>query len=909
MPTPSFEKLLMPKGGGGSGQPPPMPLAAESNRKGNNSMNNKSSGKVVANDNKRGSKSREPSQSTSTPRMKQTDDAVGAAVGLCGGTAALAAVGRCEVGLGRGSSSSFVGSATLCDDSHDDGLSAAEASIQLEPYSVHHDEIVTALIDEALRNSAGADTSPTARTVEQRDIETRQERGELNNSDSSKPAGKKPRSPYRMKRNSNNQVCSPVAVSKLRKRPRSSDDKKSSPASTPPKPKSSALNSRVSSTKTNNITTKTVNPADFFHPECILQKEKGADNKHKSKLGFGMTSNKSNNNNDENQAPSAIGREQTLIKLQKKLSMLGDIESGKFGKAAEMLRSDAVAFAIQGDDNDGVSASDHQGHKRSGSHGHNRSGSYGSKLMAIKPVVTKVETRSILTLKMGFVSMSYGILLQWDCASRLVELIVLRKMCRDDFLKRKGNDPSARDRPSLTSRSKRDVPPARPPLPPKKPELIPVPVINRSSHSEGELNLIPPDPPDLPRNSHHRSSLSKLSSPLASFSKFLSGSRKPQYFLSVSVLNVTQLHGICDHCRNPNSVGRMSNGARLGSLSRRKRGHPTLRPYIRFVLGKHEHCTKITKFNNGNPTWSKRHHNSCSLPCPPEELRWFAGREDLIVEVRNNWKIHGSGGSGVKAGSRQHHRPLFGGKNDADTSSNNDDPILATVTVPLSSVNIEDENGTKVSPDHDAAAGDGIWKRRTTKDGASSTNITIPLRMNCCQSAPIGSISLKITIKVPSRDGMASSSIPSALAKPNIQVGISVSGGSWNGEPKVNESIELGPLTRLMDGWSLSGSARDSASKENNSKESVAAATAVPNYRKPTTQRSQQKSTRNSNKGGKKRKQFRWSKQLDHQTKKWSNLESSPTSNAARPPIIESSKKDEGSASNDNDGWFAFLNR
>ena len=77
---------------------------------------------------------------------------------------------------------------------------------------------------------------------------------------------------------------------------------------------------------------------------------------------------------------------------------------------------------------------------------------------------------------------------------------------------------------------------------------------------------------------------------------------------------------------------------------------------------------------------------------------------------------------------------------------------MALVTVPLPSVNIEDaeENDTNTQA---ATAGrgkdEGTWKRRTHKDGASSTNITIPLRMRGCQVAPLGTISLKETINVP----------------------------------------------------------------------------------------------------------------------------------------------------------------
>ena len=49
--------------------------------------------------------------------------------------------------------------------------------------------------------------------------------------------------------------------------------------------------------------------------------------------------------------------------------------------------------------------------------------------------------------------------------------------------------------------------------------------------------------------------------------------------------------------------------------------------------------------------------------------------------------------------------------------------------------------------------------------------------------------------------------VPSALKRPDIRVHTSVTegggGDDGNGEPKVDESIELGPPTRLLDGWSV----------------------------------------------------------------------------------------------------------
>ncbi len=46
----------------------------------------------------------------------------------------------------------------------------------------------------------------------------------------------------------------------------------------------------------------------------------------------------------------------------------------------------------------------------------------------------------------------------------------------------------------------------------------------------------------------------------------------------------------------------------------------TIRPCIRFVLRRLEHCTKIIKLDHGHPVWTKQHQNSCILPCPPNEV-------------------------------------------------------------------------------------------------------------------------------------------------------------------------------------------------------------------------------------------------------------------------------------------------
>ena len=763
------------------------------------------------------------------------------------------------------------------------------------PYALHHDQIVTALIDDALRNNrkdegGNAQHQPASPPSVPVDDFKSDSNDNNNNNDSTNNNHNLRTSPHRIKRSGIGGVSSnsSPSIHLLRKRQRSNSNDKLNNPGTPPLP--AKMRMMRSTSSSSNILS---DPSEFLHPDCILQKKKGSEtNKLKRKLSFTLSSSTiGSSNNSNGDAPSAIGREETILKLQQKLSMLSDIESGKYGMAVEMLRSDAVAFIA-----------------------HHPASSSPSR------VATKVETRSILTLRMGFVSMSYGILLQWDCGTRLVELIVLRKMCRDDFLNGANNDDTSsstiRDQSSLLlSGLKSDTQLAEANNHhPSLPELIPAPLLDSSTaggtssrevgiqgsvassdHQEGSA---------LPRLIHPPNPLAYLPRFLGSGSGSGGGSSgnsaaatnntKSQYLLSVSALNVTQLHSGCEHCRAERKQSPTS---------------ATIRPYIRFALGEYEHCTRVTKFSNGNATWTKRHHNSCLLPCRPEEFRWFAGREDLTVEVRNEWKLSsGSGNDSQHAPLWPSTRLLFGAQNDENhASSIANHPILAAVTVPLSSVNIEDEESIGL--------GRGAWRRRgKPKEGPSSTKITIPLRMNCCQSAPIGSITLRITIKAttPGDRGIGegggdggvnfSSNNLYGLAKPNIQIDISVSGDGANGEPKVSESIELGPLTRLMDGWSLGGGGgvREVETKKERKKKGRKAA-------KSTVVQQENKSTfawpeilppldhnNNNSEGEKKRTSINWSKRLDHQTKKWSALKLNRT---------ESSN-----VSDDADvGWFTFL--
>lgn len=128
--------------------------------------------------------------------------------------------------------------------------------------------------------------------------------------------------------------------------------------------------------------------------------------------------------------------------------------------------------------------------------------------------------------------------------------------------------------------------------------------------------------------------------------------------------------------------------------------------------------------------------------------------------------------------------------------SSPDDPILAVVTVPLSSVNIEDDEDKVLPSDGEESISLTPWKYRKGKthdynnrDETSSTNINLPLRMVGCSSTSFGSISLNITVKAPRQTSTAAST-----SQPNKSQ-------SENGTAE--ESIEIGALARIMQSWAI----------------------------------------------------------------------------------------------------------
>lgn len=488
-----------------------------------------------------------------------------------------------------------------------------------------------------------------------------------------------------------------------------------------------------------------VNTSAFFHPKCDLYKENGS-----SKVS------------SQGNPPSAVGREAALAKLMQKLSLLAEIESGKYGKGADMLRSDAVAVPIQG-------------------------------YMGLE----KVETRSILTIRMGLVSMNYGIVLQWDLASELAKQIVLVKMCRDNFLDRSHIEFSNSGNHTVVTES--DI---------EEEHSIAV-----SEHSRTD------SPGRAPKTD-------------------LNSSGVGQAHLAVSILNVKQLVPRCDHAHRCAWPWLRAADPKPKSKSR-KSNHSDVRPYIRFVFGRNEHLTKSVKFNKGSITWKKRHRNSCLLPCPPEDQRWFAGQDDLIVEVRSKRRSTDDSPSPMslffkeeKSSPRQKHKVT-------------DDLLLAAVKVPLSSIIFDEED------DNDSLNGKKKWAPSNvtrvfkklpskTKDGPSSNNITLPLPMKSCSHAPFGSISLSITMKTPATHrGKTPLPTPSAKHSPSPQRKRTLQ--TKVASHQQVEGIELLPLTSFISSWVNDGS---DANAKNKNKATMS-------------------------------KVMMWTKRYDPRTKKWSNVNAS----------------------------------
>lgn len=462
------------------------------------------------------------------------------------------------------------------------------SNVDMRLFATYHEEIVTALIDSALggNNEGGIitqkrnESSLNTKTNNNPEQPSRNAKSTTSADDVKSSPKRRSLTPIKMKgRNSPHRTALstplwkknrsslklPDSLGKAKNERRASIDTASASEKSLGMFQFKTKNSAASTILSSVPTSLEKKPLDYFHPNCRLMKEKGSDKRKAPSDG---------------RAASAVGKDAVLEKLQvcryipisffsnniyqgtcffinnaliytlglsqEKLSMLGDIESGKYGKAADMLQSDAVAFSIQGGtDQDNTDKPPRRGHVRNGSHGSSKGLSRSDSNTAQDPAIdtaassekrrAMVETRSLLTLRMGFVSMSYGILLQWDSEQRLVDLIVLRKMCRDDFLERT-NEEVTDSSAAAAAKSK----------------------LSAESSTTATLE----------------SNESKVTGGLKLFPLLNEPDQRPKSFLSVSVVNVKNVHTGCESC--------------LDSGCKEKRH--LLRPYIRFALGKHGEC-------------------------------------------------------------------------------------------------------------------------------------------------------------------------------------------------------------------------------------------------------------------------------------------------------------------------------
>ena len=159
-------------------------------------------------------------------------------------------------------------------------------------------------------------------------------------------------------------------------------------------PKSSPRKRRENLSIADLASEKHPKPETMMHPECRIQKDKGKGEPVGSVI-------------------SAKGREACLEKLRQKMELLMQVALGEERKGPTGMK------------------------RRSAKVSQERN--------------TYTETRSIIELRMGFLTMQYGLLLRWDTQhTGKIVFIVLRKMCHDSFYKKCASD-SPGEKPAITT--------------------------------------------------------------------------------------------------------------------------------------------------------------------------------------------------------------------------------------------------------------------------------------------------------------------------------------------------------------------------------------------------------------------------------------------------------------------------
>ena len=139
-------------------------------------------------------------------------------------------------------------------------------------------------------------------------------------------------------------------------------------------------------------------PSHYLHPQCRMQKDKGRG----EAVGANIC---------------AKGRDACLLKLRAKMHLLTEYAAGSSTSS---------------------NSADRNSNSTIGGGGSSSSSSKGT-MKRRKAIVAAhydnfIETRSLIELRMGFLSLQYGVLLRWDTGrTGKVTLVVLRKMCHDSF--------------------------------------------------------------------------------------------------------------------------------------------------------------------------------------------------------------------------------------------------------------------------------------------------------------------------------------------------------------------------------------------------------------------------------------------------------------------------------------------
>ena len=169
-------------------------------------------------------------------------------------------------------------------------------------------------------------------------------------------------------------------------------------------------------------------PSHYLHTKCKLQKDKGKGERLESAI-------------------SARGRESTLEKLRDKMKLIVEV-SGEL--QASVLSSNNDLASMANPSGNSITSNSGTG---TGTSTSARTSSFAmsagmkrrrAKIASIEQNTSCssggedgsyiIETRSMIELQLGFLSMQYGLLLRWDAyRTGKIDFVCLRKMCHDSF--------------------------------------------------------------------------------------------------------------------------------------------------------------------------------------------------------------------------------------------------------------------------------------------------------------------------------------------------------------------------------------------------------------------------------------------------------------------------------------------